>query len=85
MPRLLDGGHSVRCMARRPGSIEGRWEGVEVVEGEDDEAMGRLADLVGDAAERVDARLVAGEVVEILVQNGEAVEFGQPLVVIDPA
>ncbi len=34
VPRLLEAGHSVRCFAREPGRLSGRFAGVEVVGGD---------------------------------------------------
>lgn len=35
VPRLLEKGHSVRCLARQPKNLEGRhWNGVEIVQGD---------------------------------------------------
>lgn len=34
VPKLLEKGHVVRCLARRPEVLEGRWKGVEIVKGD---------------------------------------------------
>lgn len=48
VPRLLERGYSVRCLARDPSRLTGRWEGAEIVQGDvlqRDSLIGKLKDI----------------------------------------